>query len=383
MKRQIVFLLLVCSSSTCLGSAFEDFVGGYGNLSTVAGRGQIQGGGVNGWQADMEGGLAIDAELSRPHMTMADLAGNLYIADKDAHAIRMVTPAGTIHTIAGTNVAGFNGDGLGTLAQLNAPNGLYTFPDGTTFILDMGNNRIRKLAPDGQLTTVLHDAEGITIGRGLWVSPDESLIYYSAGDDLRKWTPSEGITTYASGFAELGNLDVDPADGNVVVTDRSGHSVYKVFPDGSKSRIAGNGTTAGGGAGQSALATGLNEVRGIFFTPDGGYLLATHDGGQVWYVDPDDLIHLLIDGDNDDAHAGDGLPLTAPGKKISEPRAVTLAPNGDLLVTESDFGFVRLVPRLIPEPSTGGLTLVAVLLALVRRRHPLIRNSQCRASHHP
>ena len=83
----------------------------------------------------MEGGLALDAELSRPHMTMADVAGNLYIADKDAHAIRKVTTDGIIHTIAGTNTAGFNGDGLGIDVQLSAPNGLYTMPDGTKTIL--------------------------------------------------------------------------------------------------------------------------------------------------------------------------------------------------------------------------------------------------------
>ncbi|MFV2070374.1 MAG: hypothetical protein ACC645_25695, partial [Pirellulales bacterium] len=267
-------------------------------------------------------------------------------ADKGGHAIRQVTPDGTIRTVAGTNVAGFNGDGPATQSQLNDPNGLYTLPDGTTYLVDLGNNRIRKLSTDGQLTTVVYDPDGIVAGRGLWVSPDETLLYYASGNRVRRWTSDAGLTTYASGFTQLGNLDIDPADGELVVADRGGNRVYKVFEDGSKTPIAGNGTTSGGGDGQNALETGLNEVRGVFFTPEGGYLLATHDGGQIWYVDSENVINLLIDGDAEHTHAGDGTSLLTPGKKISEPRAVTLAPNGDLLITENDFGYVRYVPRL-------------------------------------
>ncbi len=315
-------------------------------LETVAGTAMITGRGDNGWLAEMEGGLAVEAELSRPHMTMADLSGNLYIADKDAHAIRRVTPTGTIHTIAGTNVPGFNGDGPGTEVQLNQPNGLYTFPDGTTYILDLGNGMIRKLSTDGQLSTVVVDPQGILAGRGLWVSPDESTIFYSSGNVVRKWTDTNGSETYASGFVELGNLAVDPSDQQLVVTDREGDSVYKLYDDGSRERIAGNGTPSGGGSGQPAQLTGLDEVRGIWFHPQGGYYLATHNGGQIWFVDDDETIHLLIDGDDRGAHAGDGLPLDTPGRKVSEPRAVTLSPAGDLIVTEHDGGYVRVARSL-------------------------------------
>ena len=343
----MTFLALVLGCAPhCLALSFEDLLASYGVPQTVAGTANITAKDVNGWLPEMEGALAVDAELSRPHMTMADDQGNLYIADKDAHAIRLVTPSGTIQTIAGTNVAGFNGDGLGPQTQLDHPNGLYTFPDGMTYILDLGNSMIRKLSTEGQLTTVLTDPLGILAGRGLWVSPDESVIYYASGDKVRKWTAETGISTYASGFAELGNLAVDPADGRVVVTDRSGHGVYRLYDDGSRQPVAGNETTFGGGSGQPALLTGLDEVRGIYFHPEGGYLLATHQGGQVWFVDDNEIIHLLIDGDDDrGTHAGDGLPLDSPGKKLSEPRAVTLSPAGDLIITEHDGGYVRLVPR--------------------------------------
>ncbi len=303
MCAAICLTLVLSCASHCLAISFDDLLESFDVLQTVAGTARITGDAVNGWLPEMEGGPAVEAELSRPHITMADLQGNLYIADKDAHAIRRVATDGTIHTIAGTSVAGFNGDGLATLTQLNQPNGLYTFPNGTTYILDLGNSMIRKLSTDGQLTTVVTDPQGIFIGRGLWVSPDESTIFYCSGNEVRQWTPGTGSVTYASGFAELGNLAVDPSDGMVVVTDRRSHSVYKLHEDGSRERIAGNGTTSGGGSGQPALVTGLDEVRGIFFHPEGGYLLATHHGGQVWFVDDNQTIHLLIDGDNRGQHA--------------------------------------------------------------------------------
>jgi hypothetical protein len=88
----------------------------------------------------------------------------------------------------------------------------------------------------------------------------------------------------------------------------------------------------------------------VFFDTTGGYYVATHRDSDVWYVDTDQIIHLLIAGDrDDDTHAGDGFPLTTPGLKISEPRSVALAPNRDLLITENDRGFVRHVPRAVNE----------------------------------
>jgi hypothetical protein len=84
-------------------------------------------------------------------------------------------------------------------------------------------------------------------------------------------------------------------------------------------------------------------VKAVWFHPEGGFFLATHKGGQVWYVDTAGFCHLFVDGDTDDTHAGDGGPYDAPGPKISEPRAVTMAPSGDVLITENDSGYVRRV----------------------------------------
>lgn len=358
LRRLILNVAVCCSlhSSDARAQEFAKVLASFGNLSTVAGTAQVDGGGDNGWQASMENGLATNAELSRPHMAMSDVAGIIYIADKDAHAIRRINLDGNIETVAGTNNAGFNGDGMGTLTQLNEPNGLFTFADGTNFILDLGNNRVRRLSADGNVDTVFADPAGVVIGRGLWVSADEDLIYYSSADSVKQWTPDGGISVVAAGFTNLGNITVDPFDGQLVVTDRgtrnvddgSGHIVFKVDELGTKMPIAGSGATTGGASGDSALAVALHEVRAVTYDTNGGFYVGTHRDSDIWYVDTAGKIHLMIAGNRDNStHAGDGQPLSAAGDKISEPRSVTIGANRELLIVENDGGYVRRVPRTL------------------------------------
>jgi streptogramin lyase len=332
-------------------SGFTNLCAAYGLLRTVAGKGEVSSDGFNGWDPQFEGGTATSAELSRPHMAMADDSGNIFIADKDGHAIRKVLPTGQIVTVAGTNVAGDNGDtpGPGTASALSSPNGIWVRGDGTIYILDLGNSKIRRLDTNGILSTLFHVNSGIDTGRGLWVAPDESLVYFASGTALRKWTPGGGVKTVENGFVELGNLVVDPA-GNLVVTDRGGNRVYRVSKGGNKTAIAGNGQADGGGDGAAALDTGLLGVRGIWFVPTGGYLLATHEGSQIWYVDSAGIIHLFVDGAAG-AHDGDGGYFHTPGPKISEVRAVTMDKQGRIIVTENDAGFIRTIDFLPFTPS--------------------------------
>lgn len=326
---------------------FESLVASYNLLSTFAGKGEFRDSGRNAWEPRFEGGPAVAAELSRPHFAMADDAGMIYIADKEAHAIRKITLDGKIFTVAGTNVAGDDGDepGKGTERRLSSPNGLWVRGDGTLYILDLDNGKVRRLDASGVMTTLITVEGGIPIGRGLWVSADETLVYFSSGTEVKKWTPSSGVNPYAVDFVELGNLVVD-SGGALVVTDRGAHRVYRIQSDGQAVPIAGNGQAGGGGDGALALETGLQGVRGVWFVPDGrGYFLATHEGNQVWYVDSLGIIHLFLDGGDGHTHSGDGEFFHSPGYKVSEVRAVTLDRAGNLIVTENDYGFVRRVER--------------------------------------
>ena len=330
---------------------FTNLVQSYSTLSTVAGAGGATGSGVNKWSPAFEGQPATNVLLSRPHIAMADRAGNIYIADKDAHGIRKVRSDGTIVTVAGISSLGNGPDAAtpGTQVALNEPNGLFVLSNGTVHILDLQNGKIRRLATNGILTTVVTQGSPIASGRGLWVSEDESLIYYAAGTVVKRWRSTDGLSDYSTGYAQLGNIAMDPA-GRLVVTDRSANRVYRIETNGTKTVIAGNGGTTGGGDGSLATATGLNQVRAVCFLPTGGFLVGTDAGGQVWYVDPAGTIRLFLHGDAT-AHAGDGPWFYAPGQpRVSKVKQITLDPEGNILIAEHDAGYIRKVRFLRYEP---------------------------------
>ncbi|MCB1096411.1 MAG: hypothetical protein KDN22_12615 [Verrucomicrobiae bacterium] len=341
-------------------SELERLIYSYGNLETAAGIGVREEKEVDGttvlnlWLSEFEGAQATTIELSNPHMTMADRAGNLYIADKESHSILKVDTQGVVTTVAGTHGPGFNGDtGNATAMHLNFPNGLHVLPDGTFYILDLFNRRVRRVDRRGAMTTVLEDATGFGPGRGLWVSPDETTIFYNGTGRVMRWTAETGSMEFASGFADPGNIAVD-AEGNLFVTDRGAHVVYRIQPNGSRTIIAGDGSDNEPVDGSPATSIGLEDVRGIALRPDGSFFLCTQKGGDVVFVDSRGIATALIRGTRSgNTHEGDGLPLESPGEKISEPRAVTLAPSGDLIITTNDNGFIRVV-RAIPAPE--GLT---------------------------
>lgn len=368
-----LILCLILSQSAHCDSASEwaDVQTAYGNLTHVAGTALAQNG--NFWQPGFEGGPALAAELSNPHMAVADAAGNIYIADKESHSILKVTPQGTIHTAAGTHVGGDDGDGPATQRQLLSPNGVFCLADGTFYIVEglssatVTNFKIRRVGLNGQMTTVINDPAGCLGGRALWVSPDEQVIYYPSRDAnsvpcLKRWTPDTGSQVFSGGFTSLGNITVDHT-GAVIVTEDVGNRVFRLDANGVQTVIAGNGSTSGGGDGLPALQTGLNRVRGVACLPSGGYFLATQKGSHLWFVDTTGIIHKMIDcspSGNPVYNAGNGLhwSTTVPEfYKMNEPRAITVAPNGDLIITASDHGQIRVIKCVKPPQPPSNLSL--------------------------
>ena len=360
MKRVTGLAVAIFMSTVCNGDGqvtgesesaeYRALLDSYGKLGTIAGKGEFDKG-SNRWLPAFEGAKATEVELSNPHITMQDDAGNYYIADKQSHRILKVDPKGILTTHAGSGQSGFNREeGKATEIHLSYPNGLYVLPNGVVYILDNYNDRVRRVDQKGHLKTVFEDPAGFHHGRGLWVSADEKLIYYVGGaprgSRLMKWTNEGGSVEIAGEMADLAYLDVD-SKGNIIVTEQGANLVHRISPDGErKETIAGNGSKAEPVSGRPATEIGLFEVRGVALRPDGSFFLCTHKGGDVIFVDTKGIAHKFIDGrGSGNVRHGDGSPVDAPGDKISEPRAVTLAPNGDLIITCNDHGFVRLVRK--------------------------------------
>lgn len=190
---QFIRLLALDISSNAI-NGFGNLTMSYGRMHTIAGNGCGREDITNYWQASFENGPATNAALSRPHIAMADGDGNIYIADKDSHSVLKVTADGTIHTVAGTHFPGNGGDkpDFGTNVALNFPNGLWVRRDGTVYILDTNNGKVRRLIPGGIITTLFSLGHGINVdtGRGLWVSDDETLVYFANGTVVMRWTRS-------------------------------------------------------------------------------------------------------------------------------------------------------------------------------------------------
>jgi sugar lactone lactonase YvrE len=118
-----------------------------GIIDTVAGTGEATYGG--------DGGPGTEAALHWPTALELDPEGNLYIADTFNHVVRRLSTDGTITTVVGSGTQGFAGDGgPGTQAQFDQPIGLALAEDGTLYVSDRGNVRVRRVGPDGIIDTV-------------------------------------------------------------------------------------------------------------------------------------------------------------------------------------------------------------------------------------
>lgn len=353
----------------------------YGDLEWIGGMNMEEVNNGNGWLPEYEGLPATEVNLSEPHSALVDLSGNVLVADKNANAIRLIDKSGIIRTVAGTGTAGSSGDGPATERHLNGPQNAYPMPDGSFYILDTGNRMIRHVSTAGQMTTVMIENNGLS--RGLWVKRDHSLIYYCTNTALKRWTPSMGTspgTVMADNFSELGNIDV-AENGDVYLTDRGNlttdptfSKVFRIIPTATPATYApvvvagtGGSTDSGpGSSGQPATTVGIRGVRGIGFHPMGGYFLATHKGGDVWYVDKAGIITMIIRGDDANANAPSNLPRPLPALSsvvLSELRFVSVALNGDLLIATNDSGYILRARYKGPLPAVPPLSVTAPAVA--------------------
>lgn len=309
----------------------------WSSLTHVAGRGETDIEGQNLWKPEFEGKPATEVELSRPYFAMADGAGHIYIADKEAHAVRRVELDGTIRTWAGTGEAGDDGDepGPGRERRLNLPNGLWVLPSSMVFILDQGNGKVRRILPDGTMTTMITVEGGIDTGRGLWVAPDMNQAYMASKDRLLVWTPDGGTREAASGFSSLGNLLMEPA-GTVLVCDRGGDRVFRLGTDGVLTPFAGTGRAGPlPPDGSEATATPMDGPRSVVRLEDGTILIASHEGGRLWEI-RDGKAWRVYDPD-----PGQEPAFDLGGERPLAIRGLSLMPSGDLLLVHANEGRVH------------------------------------------
>jgi len=257
-----------------------------GNITTIAG-------GVEGFGD----GVQDQALFNSPSGLAIAPDGNLIIADTANNRIRRLTPTGQASTVAGDGTAGY-ADGPANKAQFNGPIGVAVDARGNIYVADSYNDRIRLITPDGQVSTVagkgspgyadgdrnsaLFDTPG-----GIVVANDNSLIVADTGNDrLRRITPDGNVTTFTA--PDLSN-PIGLAlthDNFLYVTELDRSRVVQIAPDGAARVIAGDYPGFADGSGEAHF----NHPSGIAIAPsdDGPPKLYVADSGNylVRKLDP-------------------------------------------------------------------------------------------------
>jgi streptogramin lyase len=239
----------------------------------------IGGTGTAGYSGD--GGPATQARFNTPHGIASDPAGNVYVADPQNQRIRRIdAQSGIVTTVAGTGSAGFSGDGgPATSARLNYPKGTEIAPDGSLYIADNNNHRVRRVdLQTGIITTVAGTGSAGFSGDGgpataAKLNEPRNIAFDSAGrlyivdqnnGRIRRVGTDGTITTIAAGFSMPRDVAVD-RDGNVYVADETANKILRVDAAGHASDFAGTGSGGLSGDGGPADQARIKGPRGVAY----------------------------------------------------------------------------------------------------------------------
>ena len=266
-----------------------------------------------------DGGPAVKASLSQfPCGLAIDGFGNLYIADTLNHRIRKVAPDGLITTVAGNGVRAFSGDGgPATAASLAYPRGVAVDSAGALYIADEMNYRIRKVTADGKITTIA--GPGVPGGQ----SPDD--------------VPATQAQVYPHALA------ID-AVGAIYVAD--GNRISKISPTGILSKIAGAdlGQSGFSGDGGPATAAWLAGPGSIAVDAAGNIYVA--DNGRIRRVTVNGIIDTVAGGGTSATRflPGDGGPATMAW--LLDPEGIAIDRGGNIYISDAGTHRVRKVDTL-------------------------------------
>lgn len=220
-----------------------------------------------------DGGSALEANLTSPAGITVDSLGNTFIAERFNFRVRRVDPNGIISTVAGSFDTGFGGDGFeATVARLNEPTGVAIDAVGNIYIADLRNNRIRRVGADGLINTIAGTGENGFGGDG--------------GPAV---------------FAQLSTpIDVAIDAANRLYVSDSGNNRLRVIDlnTGVIQSVAGSGSTGSNGSQGTALTFSLDDPSGLAVAPDSTVLIA--DAGN------DRILRLRIN------YEGESPPIEPP-----------------------------------------------------------------------
>ncbi len=289
-----------------------------------------------------DGGRADRAGLRSPVGLAVGPDGSVYIADATAHKIRRVTPDGVISTFAGNGQAASNGDRLrATQASLNEPTQMAFDGMGNLYIAEKAGNRIRKIDRNGFISTDITatQPEAVTVDpQGVvWFGDARGLNRYLAGMPSTLETPGAGLT--------IGGLTVDPM-GIVAWSTGARHQVFsmrgasgQIVGNGTTGLVVGNGFPGSSGDGGPATEGRVDTPLGLDYAPDGRLAIADSGNGLVRQVNARDILSRLA-GSQGFRFTGDGGP--APLATLNSPQGVSIG-AGRVLIADTNSNRIRTI----------------------------------------
>ncbi len=257
-------------------------------------------GSVAGWIDDK----GSKARFHTPHGVDADSKGNVYVADRGNYRVRKIAPDGTVSTVAGNGQPSFK-DAKGTEASFGDPVDVAVGPAGKVFVVDRANQRIRVIATDGMVSTL-------------------------AGQAAAGWQDGKGS---AARFYNPYGLDVG-AKGVVYVADYSNRRIRRILPDGTVTTLA--GSTPGQADGKGALATFLGPID-VAVSPSGDLAALDFVGHRVRLISAEGVVTTLA-GSTEGYADGKGSAA-----RFAYPRSLTWGPDGDWYIADQNNRRIRRV----------------------------------------
>ncbi len=314
------------------------------------------------------GSPAAAAKLVAPFGVDFDKSGNMYIVELTGGRAHKVDDKGMLTTIAGTGEKGSRGDGGPALkAEFNGMHSLAVAPDGTVFLADTWNNRVRRYDPKtgvvtgfagtgekgyggdggpaakarfGGIYCIALDPRGER--RRIRMIDLKTTVVTTVAGNGEKGVPKDGAEATKAPLVDPRAVAVD-AKGNVYVLERSGHALRVVDAEGKIRTVAGTGEKGASGDGGDALKATLNGPKHLCIDRDGNVIIADTENHLIRKYSPAEGKIMRVAGTGTKGAGGLGGP---PEKvELSQPHGVYVHPSGTLYVTDSSNNRVLRVER--------------------------------------